>query len=297
MRVAKERFRKDGLVLPFGHPRLGFDYPNPTIFRGTDIWPISDTDSPLGGWPMDEVSSTPWEASEDLYGRFFSYLRGVMTGFLRQIATRDMHFRLFNTNVTTLENLLTGTYDRIETSNISDPHNLGTPRTLGCLFPLLRPLSYNKHATIITLYVDAVMDEVPSSNTEREVQESYGLALQRLRNAGIDIVAPGVNRTSAEYNRVWDKRGFLMDTEPIFQRFLARIDMRSIQARLNLTMKEYNTIVDPWPTRLKLRPDQPGAQEEFARALSSPFTGVERYVEWKWWGRGSRLFYPRERRG
>lgn len=29
MRVAKERFREDGLALPFGHPRLGFDYPNP----------------------------------------------------------------------------------------------------------------------------------------------------------------------------------------------------------------------------------------------------------------------------
>lgn len=29
MRIAKERFREDGLLLPFGHPRLGFDIPNP----------------------------------------------------------------------------------------------------------------------------------------------------------------------------------------------------------------------------------------------------------------------------
>lgn len=29
MRIAKERFREDGLLLPFGHPRNGFDYPNP----------------------------------------------------------------------------------------------------------------------------------------------------------------------------------------------------------------------------------------------------------------------------
>lgn len=29
MRVAKQRYREDGLLLAFGHPRIGFDYPNP----------------------------------------------------------------------------------------------------------------------------------------------------------------------------------------------------------------------------------------------------------------------------
>jgi hypothetical protein len=29
MRLAKQRFREDGLLLPFGHPRKGFDIPNP----------------------------------------------------------------------------------------------------------------------------------------------------------------------------------------------------------------------------------------------------------------------------
>jgi hypothetical protein len=29
MRLAKQRFRIDGLLLPFGHPRTGFDVPNP----------------------------------------------------------------------------------------------------------------------------------------------------------------------------------------------------------------------------------------------------------------------------
>jgi len=28
-RVAKQRFQEDGLLLPFGHPRQGFDVPNP----------------------------------------------------------------------------------------------------------------------------------------------------------------------------------------------------------------------------------------------------------------------------
>jgi Domain of unknown function (DUF4470) len=29
IRLAKQRFREDGLLLPFGHPRLTFDIPNP----------------------------------------------------------------------------------------------------------------------------------------------------------------------------------------------------------------------------------------------------------------------------
>ena len=29
VRIAKRRFREDGLLLPFGHPRLSFDTPNP----------------------------------------------------------------------------------------------------------------------------------------------------------------------------------------------------------------------------------------------------------------------------
>jgi hypothetical protein len=27
--IAKQRFREDGLLLPFGHPRQGFNIPNP----------------------------------------------------------------------------------------------------------------------------------------------------------------------------------------------------------------------------------------------------------------------------
>lgn len=46
-------------------------------------------------------------------------------------------------------------------------------------------------------------------------------------------------------------------------------------------MKETHTVIEKWPYRLKLRPDQPGGQEEFDRQLSSAMSGKERYVEWK----------------
>lgn len=29
MRIAKQKFQEDGILIPFGHPRMGFDKPNP----------------------------------------------------------------------------------------------------------------------------------------------------------------------------------------------------------------------------------------------------------------------------
>ena len=46
------------------------------------------------------------------------------------------------------------------------------------------------------------------------------------------------------------------------------------------TIKD-NTVTERWPTRLRLKPGQDGAQEEFDDLLGSSLTGMERYVEWK----------------
>ncbi len=54
-----------------------------------------------------------------------------------------------------------------------------------------------------------------------------------------------------------------------------------ISTDLRVAMKKRNTIVDMWPTRLKLRLGQEGAEEEFRALLGSKATNVERYVEWK----------------
>lgn len=54
-----------------------------------------------------------------------------------------------------------------------------------------------------------------------------------------------------------------------------------ISAHLQVVMKDLHTVVEAWPTSLKLRPGQPGAQEEFNNLLGSNFNCTERFVEWK----------------
>lgn len=51
--------------------------------------------------------------------------------------------------------------------------------------------------------------------------------------------------------------------------------------RAGATMKQENSVVEDWPFKLKLRPGQPGAQDEFDRLICGGVSSKERYVEWK----------------
>lgn len=64
-------------------------------------------------------------------------------------------------------------------------------------------------------------------------------------------------------------------------RYMERLEFKKIEQYFNVRMKDPHTIIEKWPMRLKLRPGQAGAQEEFDLLLSSAHTGIERYVEWK----------------
>ncbi|EED14356.1 conserved hypothetical protein [Talaromyces stipitatus ATCC 10500] len=74
-RVSFHKFRQDGLLLPFGFPRLDFRAPNPcvsgtskfskviltrnrTFFQTADTWPMKYSANSLDGWSLKEVLNT-----------------------------------------------------------------------------------------------------------------------------------------------------------------------------------------------------------------------------------------------
>lgn len=59
------------------------------------------------------------------------------------------------------------------------------------------------------------------------------------------------------------------------------LKFKQISADLNVEMKKVHTVVEKWPTRLKLQLGEEGAKEEFRALLGSTFTGTERHVEWR----------------
>ena len=62
-----------------------------------------------------------------------------------------------------------------------------------------------------------------------------------------------------------------------FQRFMDECRLEKMGKASGLQMKLKNTIVEPWPIRLKKN----ATQDEFDVLLASSHVGSERYVEWK----------------
>ncbi|KAJ6276567.1 hypothetical protein J3E71DRAFT_187021 [Bipolaris maydis] len=278
MRLAKRKFRRDGLLLPFSHPRTDFDIPNPTMFQTGDCWPFDDKSDPMAGWCIRDVYEIPWKPSCDMYGKLFVYLREEFQAFLQRLSSLNLRLELFNVDATTLPQLLVPqSYDRVEVSNISDAGYLGTRRVLSLFAPLLQATADNPDATIITCYLNAVM-EMANMTGMADTMPDMDFLVQYLPGS-LDIVK--VLRQGADFYKVWDSRTLALDAENYFQMYMKLQEFESAASRAGLMMKERNTIVEPWPLRLKLKPHEVGSQEEFDLLLSSCSSGIEHYTEWR----------------
>ncbi|RYN62674.1 hypothetical protein AA0119_g13108 [Alternaria tenuissima] len=276
MRLAKQQFREDGLLLPFGHSRVEFNVPNPTMFQSPDCWPFDDKSDPMAGWNILEIYKTPWVASEDAYGKLFAYLRRAFQGFLHRMATLPISFQLHNVDAKLLPRLLIPKlYGRIEVSNISDSGYVGTRQILSLFAPLLQPQTLNAHATMITCYLNAVMEVVKTTNADAMPDIDF---LARYLPEGLDIAK--IVRQGAEIYKAWDCRTFSIESDRYFDKYMKLQDFKGAARDAGMRMKTVNTIVDSWPLRLGAGKTDTAAQQEFNLLLSSSSSGVERYVEW-----------------
>ncbi|KAH6605282.1 hypothetical protein Trco_006989, partial [Trichoderma cornu-damae] len=275
-RVAFHQFRVDGLLLPFGSPRDDFREPNPTFFQGAGIWPMNDNADPLHGWSSEEVAETSsGAAAADMYGKLFYYLRALLGAFLARLSDTNISFRLLQADVLDLPDRLAGeTFSRIEVSNIADAGYLGIHRTLAPMVPLLQTPLVNKHATLITLFMNAIIETM----TEKD-KKPNGQAVRRLlqylpqRRVPISAYDPDELKLSFAIGKV-------LTYNHVLDRYLNGLRFRECGDLVGAAMKEEHTIVEKWPYRLKLRPGQPGAQEEFDRLMTGSVSGKEFYVEW-----------------
>ncbi|KAF2875898.1 hypothetical protein BDV95DRAFT_285156 [Massariosphaeria phaeospora] len=279
MRLAKHRFREDGLLLPFGHPRIGFDTPNPTFFQTANSWPMNDKADPLDGWSIGDVNKTSHTASLDVYGKLFIYLRDEFGKFLHRLNSGKSDFHLHRLDVRELPpHLNANTYNRIEVSNITDagPAYVGTARTLALLAPLLQTPQQNSHATLIALYMNATPAVIKMGSLQDQAPNIKVLGLY-MHLSLEDIL---IRHESAAAYKNWDARNLVVNGDKFFNRFMGMEAFSVISAVHDVAMKKTHTIIEPWPLGRKLQSLQDGAQEEFDLLLASNFTSLERYVEW-----------------
>ncbi|KFY35595.1 hypothetical protein V494_05774 [Pseudogymnoascus sp. VKM F-4513 (FW-928)] len=277
-RIAKHRYWVDGLLLPFGSPRDDFKEPNPTFFQTADTWPIRDNGDPLNGWSLKEVEDTSsGPARNDIYGKLFYYVRIELRSFILRLSNSQISFCLFQEDASELPNhLKTGSFSRIEVSNISDGGYLGIHRTVHLMAPLLQSPLVNPHATLITLFMNAIEEKTTSADqvasmTPHSPETKRVIKYLPPTNNGISM-----GSYSTYIIKVLAARDIVATYDHIFKRYENDLKFSEMAQYLGGAVKENHTIIEKWPFRLKLQPGQPGAQEEFDRLLCGGVSGKER---------------------
>ena len=75
-------------------------------------------------------------------------------------------------------------------------------------------------------------------------------------------------------------RQLLRDYDKLFGHYENMVGMSVAARTAGLRMRVPNTVIEAWPMRLKKKPGEEGAEEEFKVLMESGCTGAERYVEW-----------------
>ncbi|KAM0438690.1 hypothetical protein ACHAPT_001446 [Fusarium lateritium] len=171
-RLCAERFRSDGILLPFGASRKAFDTPNPTLFHGAH-WPYKDDIEPIHGWSLVEVMETSSGAApSDQYGKLFYHLRKLFADFCEGLKERNISFRLYEQDIHILaKSLETQAYARIEVSNLLEEPGLDPDLISKRLVPLLQGQTKNPHATLILLFTKAVWAMVNPTHVVPELNK------------------------------------------------------------------------------------------------------------------------------
>ncbi|KAF5962848.1 hypothetical protein FBULB1_13786 [Fusarium bulbicola] len=201
-RLAKQRFREDGLLLPFGAGRSELTVPNPTLFQDTDAWQMHDSADPVEGWSAKDVDMTPnGPATSDVYGKFFNHVHSTLKDFLGRISDLDISFKLLQVDAADLPaHVQKGSLNRIEVSNISDEGYLGIHRTVGLMVPLLRSPVCNPHATLITLFMNLIEENMTQWDRVHDAT-STSATTQRLLKY-LPFTRPPIFKT---YDRVFER--------------------------------------------------------------------------------------------
>ncbi|OBT89075.1 hypothetical protein VE02_01946 [Pseudogymnoascus sp. 03VT05] len=224
-----------------------------------------------------DVKQMSSPAPEDWYGKLYFFLHKVLKKFLGRLKDLRVSFDIYNVDAKELPLILKqGIYSRIEVANISDAYYLGIRNTLGLLSPLLQLPQQNPHATLITTFINAVKEVAKIENSDDHCGDSEHIT-KCLPLQLSSLLSP----SSPDMTRMWDARDSVADVDKHFDRYMVCHKFEQISVNLKVEMKEVHTIVEKWPTRLKLRLGEKGDKEEFIMLLGSSFIGTERHVEWR----------------
>ncbi|KGO47851.1 hypothetical protein PEXP_015440 [Penicillium expansum] len=276
-RVATMKFRRDGILLPFGCSRKEFKTPNPAIFCAGHSWPMPHSADPRISWsPLDVCTGSytaNYPAKNDLYGRLFIYLRETLLAFCRQLSQQDVNIRLLSIDPLSLPGYIKrqpghSGFDRIETYITAEKDVLGIDATLAIFSPLLKPKILNPKAMLLVLFVCDIEDMWSRDTLDQDVAR-----------AAKYLPEPETSdENDADQMRNKRASSFFCNVSKLFESYKRSTGFDTLTSKYGLKMRGNNTIVAHWP----LRPGKNAPQEVFDILEASGASGYERYVEWEW---------------
>ncbi|KAF7519618.1 hypothetical protein PCG10_009904 [Penicillium crustosum] len=275
-RLSTMKFRRDGILLPFGCSRKEFDTPNPILFSASRSWPMPDSADPRSSWDIREVCTGAYTANypakNDLYGMLFIHLRETFLRFCRQLRKRNITIRLISIDTLSLpgyfKKLEHPGFDRIETYINAEKDVLGIEITLALNIPLLKPKIENPKAMILVLFVCDIEEMFSFDTMDQDV-------------ARVAKYLPEPETTDyndADQMRRRRSSSFVCNVSKLFDLYKKAHGFDKIPEKYGLKMRGNNTIVAHW----LMRPGKNAPQEVFDILEGSGATGFERYVEWEW---------------
>lgn len=219
---------------------------------------------------------------EDLYGHLHFFIRDKLEAFCNKLHSASIHFHLYCMDALALPSFLDPhlKFDRIDLSDLADLPNLGLPLALQTFSPLLHPAEANPHATLITLFADAITTAECSLGLDY-IQKTSKAVFGRTTRF-LDFPAPAYQPRHPRYIRVMKAKDSFRDFDRLFAHYvgMAVVDAAGAAQRAGVAMRGENSVVKAWPFRLVRKRGEKGAREAFELLEASRLVGSERFVEW-----------------
>ncbi|KAG7443862.1 uncharacterized protein BT62DRAFT_934454 [Guyanagaster necrorhizus] len=285
-RVAFERWRSFGLVLPFGAANAHMALPNKWLFIDGHLM-VNDSANPFEGWDMDEIFKAGKDhgtTEDDLMGCLFFYVKDQLVEFSKRLRRFKVQIYSFNQDARDLPRTLKihasfpKSFDRIEVSNIVDKNYVGMS-VLSDWGPMLN--KSNPHAAIIGLFMnwpawkEAGNALCSSTATSRALEKMASCPYAGLCQSRSPEKAMGVMRSLNLFH----------DTSRGFEEYLKSEREIVIARKVGLQRRRIHKIV-PHRCYAKLgmvQSELPGIDSArcwYKMASLSGMTYYERYVEW-----------------
>ncbi|KAL8772813.1 MAG: hypothetical protein Q9209_002158 [Squamulea sp. 1 TL-2023] len=289
-RLCSTRFRESGVLAPIGFVLEHFTIPNPLLFNETNsTWLQKDSASPLEGWSTRSIFSTQnlhRTAKNDVNGLLYFHVRSTIEQFCDRLQNpvSKNKLMLYCVDAANLPCLLpteirAAGFDRIEVSNIADEAYLGLSKTLVTFVPLLKERSVNPQTVLLTLFLNAceIADRVMGNDSNMILVSAQINQVARYLHPDR---SKKLANDSTQSIKMMAGKDLVRDYDRIFAFYMKSVGFEIYARHTGVEMRKQNTVVEAWPMRLKKKPGQKGAKEEFQELMASSCSGAERYVEW-----------------